>query len=55
MVEAKLALVASLISIAHCLNYCGEQNGGPQLEYVVGDALTDSPNCLGPTGVPYPM
>lgn len=25
-----------------------------KLKYVWGDALTDSPNCLGPKGTPYP-
>lgn len=27
---------------------------GAKLKYLSGDALTDSPNCLGPNSVPYP-
>ncbi|CAD7080750.1 unnamed protein product [Hermetia illucens] len=29
-------------------------SGGAGLKYLSGDALTDSPNCLGPNNVPYP-
>jgi hypothetical protein len=28
--------------------------GGGNLKYLSGDALTDSPNCIGPNGLPYP-
>lgn len=27
---------------------------GAKLKYLSGDALTDSPNCLGPNSMPYP-
>lgn len=28
--------------------------GGNGLKYLSGDALTDSPGCLGPANLPYP-
>lgn len=28
--------------------------GGPGLKNLWGDALTDSPDCIGPNGLPYP-
>lgn len=37
------------------LSPCGTKSGSPTLEYVVGDALIDSANCLGPEGTPYPI
>jgi hypothetical protein len=29
-------------------------NGGRGLKYIAGDALVDSPNCIGPNNSPYP-
>ncbi len=33
---------------------CGSARGSRRLRYVVGDALTDRADCVGPNGEPYP-
>ena len=45
-----------VMKMAACLEHCGGSGSfGKKLQYVIGDAMTDSPNCLGPDGKPYPM
>lgn len=45
-----------VIKMVSCLDHCGGAGSfGKKLQYVMGDAMTDSPNCLGPEGKPYPM
>ncbi|XP_046689003.1 uncharacterized protein LOC124374913 [Homalodisca vitripennis] len=51
------AVLLSMLS--NCLatlleNHVRCQGNGQQLKYLWGDALTDSPDCLGPNNVPYP-
>ena len=41
--------------MASCREYCGGSRNGKKLQYVIGDAMTDSSDCLGPDGKPYPM
>ena len=43
------------MKMASCLEYCGGSRNGKKLQYVIGDAMTDSSDCLGPDGKPYPM
>ena len=43
------------MKMASCREYCGGSRNGKKLQYVIGDAMTDSSDCLGPDGKPYPM
>ena len=44
-----------VMKMASCQDYCGGSRNGKKLQYVIGDAMTDSSDCLGPDGQPYPM
>ena len=44
-----------VMKMASCREYCGGSRNGKKLQYVIGDAMTDSSDCLGPDGTPYPM
>jgi len=45
-----------VMKMASCREYCGGAGSpGKKLQYVIGDAMIDSPDCLGPSGKPYPM
>jgi len=55
MLSTVIIAASLVVSVSQCVSYCGIANGGPHLEYVVGDALTDSPTCVGPNGTPYPI
>ena len=48
-----IALLA--MEMASCQQYCGGSRNGKKLQYVFGDAMIDSSDCLGPDGTPYPM
>lgn len=49
-------IIALLVmKMAYCREYCGGARNGKKLQYVIGDAMIDSPDCLGPDGRPYPM
>ena len=52
-----LMFIALLVmKMASCQEYCGGAGrSGKKLQYVIGDAMLDSPDCLGPEGKPYPM
>ncbi|XP_059477624.1 uncharacterized protein LOC132197985 [Neocloeon triangulifer] len=55
--KSALLLAACLASIswsAEGSNLCNGNLAGHQGKYTWGDALTDSPDCIGPTGSPYP-
>ena len=44
------------MKMASCHDHCkGAEANGKKLQYVMGDAMIDSPDCLGPDGKPYPM
>ena len=43
------------MKMASCQEFCGGSRNGKKLQYVIGDAMTDSSDCLGPDGKPYPM
>ncbi|XP_054260945.1 uncharacterized protein LOC128985469 isoform X2 [Macrosteles quadrilineatus] len=45
-------LSSSLATLLESHKRC--QGNGQQLKYLWGDALTDSPDCLGPNNAPYP-
>lgn len=49
-----IAVIFTIIStaLAKLSSKCGGQDGN--LKYLWGDALTDSPDCVGPNNVPYP-
>ena len=50
-----LTTILLVIEMASSLEYCGGAGiGNKKLQYVFGDAMVDSPNCLGPDGTPYP-
>jgi len=52
----KLAILASyLISKTTSMVPCGSTDGSPNLQYVVGNAMVDSANCVGPEGTAYPI
>lgn len=55
---ATISLIISIfITTAESLwpNFSSEKcNGGGKLKYLSGDALTDTTNCIGPNGLPYP-
>jgi len=44
-----------VMKMASCREYCGGSRNGKKLQYVIGDAMTDSSDCLGPDGKPYPI
>ena len=45
-----------VLKTAFCREYCGgTRSNGKKLQYVIGDAMIDSTDCLGPNGNPYPM
>lgn len=46
--------VCTRLSKAEPSNLPTECRGGKGLKYLWGDALSDSPNCIGPTNHPYP-
>ena len=51
-----LTTILLVIEMASSREYCGGAGiGNKKLQYVFGDAMVDSPNCLGPDGTPYPM
>lgn len=52
-----LMFIALLVmKMASCREYCGGAGrDGKKLQYVIGDAMLDSPDCLGPDGKAYPM
>ena len=49
-----LVFIALVLKLGLCQNYCGSGNR-INLQYVTGDAMTESYDCLGPDGRPYPM
>ncbi|CAB3370709.1 Hypothetical predicted protein [Cloeon dipterum] len=49
-----LACLARVAWSASGSSLCSGNLGGQQGKYTWGDALTDSPDCIGPKGSPYP-
>lgn len=46
------SLWMAALPLAQTVERC--RGGGAGLRHVWGDALTDSPDCVGPNGEPYP-
>ncbi|CAO1327792.1 unnamed protein product [Diamesa hyperborea] len=53
----KIVILLFVIPFTHTTwmpNYSEKCNSATNLKYMSGDALVDSPNCIGPNNVPYP-
>lgn len=51
-----LQITSVLCTVIHTTSskLSGKCEGGGGLKYLWGDALSDSPDCLGPNDMPYP-